>query len=284
MVRASSGRPFVRTFFVTVMGAILVGGCFGLLFWWLVARDGDSASAPVSVDESQRAPIASGSGPVATPMEASSPADGAEAGERGDSTGRASPAQEPAAGAAAASVLSSEGAQASGSAAGAESGAGARADGGPVVASAESGSPGGAAADQPVAGVVPGASAAAAPPAAGTSSYDELIEQARRARKRRDFSSMLALSAMAAQKNPTPQALTLEAEALLGLENPERALAAVDSAISIKPRYAPAWYVKGRILRAMGQIQQARAALSEYLQLDPEGAHADRVIDLLQDM
>ncbi len=128
---------------------------------------------------------------------------------------------------------------------------------------------------------------AASEPAAevlGAADYDELYAQARQARRRRDYAAALDLAGRAGRLAPTVQARTLEAEALLGLGETARALAVVDDAVARKPRHAPAWYIKGKNHRALGETDEARAALNEYLRLAPEGSRADQVIDILHDM
>jgi len=95
---------------------------------------------------------------------------------------------------------------------------------------------------------------------------------------------VLDLSARALAQQETPQALTLQAEAMAALGDPRHALSIAERATEIKPRFSPAWYVKGRIQRILGDKKAARAAFERYLEIDPEGNRADQVLDLLQDM
>jgi len=264
MIRAASGPAFARAFIVTVAAATLVGGSFGLLFWWLSAREegarassvATSAALVESAPGGGRAPVASGSGVGAGGGAAAMPASDSPP---GTSPGSVSPGSVSPGSVSPAAELDAESAR-------------------PTVDSSSIPSPASAA-------LVPTAGAVASlTPRAPDAAYEQLYDEARRARRRRDFTAALDLATRAGQLQPTAQAMTIQAEALLGLGEANRALPAADGAVQLKPRHAPAWYIKGKIHRALGQTEEARAAFNEYLRLDPEGARADQVIDLLQDM
>lgn len=272
MIRAASGPAFARTFIVTVAGATLVGASFGMLFWWLSSREESTpAPAPLSaavVESSpgERMPIASGSGdaPTASPVEAPSMA---------GLPGTAPAPNEPATSQAGEALAAAETGAPSGDAPG----------GAPPSASSSPSASGSGAAGTPPAGEASVASSAALA-ASGEATYEELVDEAKRAKSRRDYSAVLTYSTLALQREANAPTLTLQAEALLALKQPDRALTAVEGALALKPRHARAWYVKGRIHRSLGQTDRAREALNKYLEIDPEGRLADQVIDLLQDM
>jgi Tetratricopeptide repeat len=132
-----------------------------------------------------------------------------------------------------------------------------------------------------------GPSASSARPSAAPApepTYEELYEEAKRARRRRDHEGVLQLVNRALAERETAPALTLQAEAMVGLGNPRSALPIVERAIELKPGFSNAWYVKGRIHRILGERDSAREAFERYLEIDPEGSRADRVLDALQDM
>ncbi len=261
MLRAASGHSLARTVTATIGAAVLVGACFGLLFWWFGARndsssvdaeagaevagaevagteatEGDEATGAQAAgiaaadDDSRRTPIASGAGDFARARraETSTPAPGAASTRSPSATSRPAP---------------------------------------PLATASASAPP-----------------SAALPVAAGSASYDDLYEEAKRARRKRDYHEVLALAERALAHRETAQALTLQAEALVALGDSRRALQIAGRATELRPRFSSAWYVKGRIHRTLGENDEARAAFEHYLELDPEGTRADQVIDLLQDM
>jgi hypothetical protein len=254
MLRAASGHSLARTVTATIGAAVLVGACFGLLFWWFGARS-DSSSADVE-----------GGAQVASPEAAE--ASGAPADPAGpppataEDTGRTP-------------IASGAGDFARATAAKAPSTAPLQPTSAPARAPQSSPASGGDGdASLP----------SAAPPVAAGSSYDDLYAEAKRARRRRDYQAVLSLAERALAHQETAQALTLQAEAMTALGESRRALPIAERATELRPRFSAGWYIKGRIHRTLGETDAARAAFERYLELDPEGTRADQVIDLLQDM
>jgi DNA-binding response OmpR family regulator len=134
--------------------------------------------------------------------------------------------------------------------------------------------------EAPSAAVAADPLAVAAPPA----TYDQLYVEAKRARRHGDYDAVLDFAVRALEQRQTAQAFALQAEALLALGEPARALPAAQSAVALRPRHAHAWYIKGRIHRSLGQSDLAREAFEEYLELEPDGRRSDQVIDYIQDM
>ncbi len=73
------------------------------------------------------------------------------------------------------------------------------------------------------------------------------------------------------------RALVVRAEALRRLHRIDDALGAVGAAISMSPRSATAWELKGRILWEAGRHAEATPAYRRFLQLQPTGDAADTV-------
>jgi hypothetical protein len=94
---------------------------------------------------------------------------------------------------------------------------------------------------------VPSQASTAAP-----SGYEELYEEAKRARRRHDYAAVLDLAARAVAAQETAQALALQAEARTALGDPLGALPIAERATELRPRFSTAWYIKGRILRTLG--------------------------------
>ena len=133
---------------------------------------------------------------------------------------------------------------------------------------------------EPSGAVEPPESAAAV----AASDYAAVYDLARKARRHGRNQEALVLVERALDLRETAQALTLKAEVLLSLKDTQRALAAVEMAVILSSRHAPAWYIKGHIHRALGQPSKARAAWERFLELDPDGRKADEVLDKLEDL
>jgi tetratricopeptide (TPR) repeat protein len=82
----------------------------------------------------------------------------------------------------------------------------------------------------------------------------------------------------------TAQALTMKADLLLDLGEKTRALAAAETAVIVSPRYAPAWYFKGHIHRALGQKDRSRQAFERFLSLAPDDRKAGEVQEQLDNL
>jgi DNA-binding response OmpR family regulator len=77
------------------------------------------------------------------------------------------------------------------------------------------------------------------------------------------------------------RALLVRGDALLRLGRPDAALSAVDAALAMSSRSAPAWELKGRALVAAGRREEARPALVRSLDLRPTGPEAEAVRRIL---
>ena len=255
MLRAASGHSLARTVTATIGAAVLVGACFGLLFWWFGARN-DSSSADVEAGaQAPSSEPAAASGTQAASPPVGSPATAEDTGRTPIASGTGDFAH-----ATAASVPSSA----------------------PVQPASAPRAPQPSAASDHDGDESP--PSAALPIAAGSASYDDLYEEAKRARRRRDYHAVLSLTERALVHQETAQALTLQAEAMTALGESRRALPIADRATELRPKFSSGWYIKGRIHRTLGETAEARTAFERYLELDPEGTRADQVIDLLQDM
>ncbi|MBI4289495.1 MAG: tetratricopeptide repeat protein [Chloroflexi bacterium] len=65
-----------------------------------------------------------------------------------------------------------------------------------------------------------------------------------------------------------------EGKRLYGLGKYQEALESYDKALAIDPKFAPAWYGKGGVLRRLGQLAEAAAAYRTYVSLEPKDAGA----------
>ena len=65
------------------------------------------------------------------------------------------------------------------------------------------------------------------------------------------------------------QTLALYAEVLVQLGRPQDALDAAERALAVEPAFTPALLAKARALRAQGELEGARTALDEALELNP---------------
>ena len=80
------------------------------------------------------------------------------------------------------------------------------------------------------------------------------------------------------------RALSLQAEILMALGRTPEARAPATGAVESAPRRAPAWFTKGMVHYELGEMSEAREALDRYLQLRPDGRHADAIRLLLEDL
>lgn len=71
------------------------------------------------------------------------------------------------------------------------------------------------------------------------------------------------------------------ARALYDANRSAEALRALEEAIAVDGRYAPAWLLLGEVKQAEGKIPQARAAYQRFLQLAPNGEQARAVREIL---
>jgi Flp pilus assembly protein TadD len=111
----------------------------------------------------------------------------------------------------------------------------------------------------------------------------ELLEQAQAALEDGDPEEALQLADRSITLRSTARAYLERARALQRLDRVDAALESVDSAMEIVANYAPAYYQRGMILWSARRYDEARTALSKYLELDPNGRDADTVKKLLQE-
>jgi DNA-binding response OmpR family regulator len=144
----------------------------------------------------------------------------------------------------------------------------------------------------------PAADAAAAagdgaePPAAGAGSSERPAEdrssQARALLRRSDealaegaFQRALETADASIALRKTARAYLARARALQRLDRVDEALAAIDAAQKIAPRYASVFELRGRILWAVRRREEARQQFELFLELEPEGQRAQQLKKLL---
>jgi hypothetical protein len=107
------------------------------------------------------------------------------------------------------------------------------------------------------------------------------LVQSRAALADGDAEAALALADEALQIRTSARGLVMRAEALRRLDRPDDALAAANRAIAVTRSYSPAWYVKGQILWSVRRYDEARPVFETYLEMQPTGATASNVRELL---
>jgi hypothetical protein len=272
----TSEPNIARTIFLTVVGTAAVGATVGLLFWWL-----GGGNAPPSASTSRPALRASLPNSDAPAELAPGRAASTELFDRArralhasDSTSsKASATPVPAA------VSVPVTASAPVSASDPESVPSSSPDSASAVASEEP-IPAGDSERSGAAPPVRDAERGRAESAKG--SYQRAFEAAKRSLRHRNHQEALGHAERALTIKETAAALTIKADALLGLGERRRALAALETAIIVAPRYAPAWDFKGYALRGLGKKQEAREAFARYLELEPDGRKAAEVSGVLE--
>jgi len=73
------------------------------------------------------------------------------------------------------------------------------------------------------------------------------------------------------------------ARALQRLNRVDEAVASVDEAIALSKSMAAAYELKGMILWSAQRHAEARPVLEKYLELKPDGAHAERIKGMLEE-
>ncbi|HEY5922968.1 MAG TPA: tetratricopeptide repeat protein, partial [Kofleriaceae bacterium] len=73
------------------------------------------------------------------------------------------------------------------------------------------------------------------------------------------------------------------ARALQRLNRVDEAVTAVDEAIKMNSKYAPAYEQKGMILWSAGRYPEARPVFEKYLELDPNGRKAGMIRSMLDE-
>ncbi len=111
----------------------------------------------------------------------------------------------------------------------------------------------------------------------------ELLEKAQAALEDGDPDQALQLAEKSIALRSTARAYLERAKALQRLDRIDDALASVDKALEIVSNYGPAYYQRGMILWSARRYDEARQALTKYLDLDPNGRDADTVKKLLEE-
>jgi CheY-like chemotaxis protein len=125
---------------------------------------------------------------------------------------------------------------------------------------------------------------AGAPPAAtdaGVKIYAEQLDKAKAALDDDDLDGALALVDKSLADKHTARAYVVKADVLRRMSRVDDALAAVDAALAMSSRYAAAWSMKGKILWAVRRYDEAKAAYTTFLDIQPTGAEADRIRALI---
>ncbi len=107
------------------------------------------------------------------------------------------------------------------------------------------------------------------------------LTEARAALDDGDAERALVLADEALALRTSARGLVLRGDALRRLDRVDEALAAADRAIQVTRSYAPGWYLKGSILWSVRRYDEARPVFATYLELQPTGATADNVRQLL---
>jgi DNA-binding response OmpR family regulator len=111
----------------------------------------------------------------------------------------------------------------------------------------------------------------------------DLMEKAHDAIDEGDYEKALSLTEASLKLRKTARTYLVRAQALQRLDRVDDALQSVDEAMKIIADYAPAWELRGMILWSARRYDDARAALTRYLELEPNGKSAPAVRRLLQE-
>jgi len=111
----------------------------------------------------------------------------------------------------------------------------------------------------------------------------DFLEKAHEALDDGDPEQALQLADKSLALRSTARAYLERAKALQRLDRIDDALASVDKASAIVSNYAPAYEQRGMILWSARRYDEARQALTKYLELDPNGRDADTVKKLLEE-
>jgi len=111
----------------------------------------------------------------------------------------------------------------------------------------------------------------------------DLLEKSLAALEDGDPEEALQLADQSIMLRPTARGYLERAKALQRLNRIDSALDSVDQAMGIVSNYAPAYYQRGMILWSARRYDEARTALTKYLELDPKGRDAGTVKKLLEE-
>jgi tetratricopeptide (TPR) repeat protein len=134
------------------------------------------------------------------------------------------------------------------------------------------------------------------PPGAGSDSgaaeptAEDKASQARALLRRSDealaegaFERALETADASIALRKTARGYLARAKALQRLERVDAALAAIDAAQKIAPRYASVFELRGRILWAVRRREEARQQFELFLEIEPDGARAKQIQKLLDE-
>jgi tetratricopeptide (TPR) repeat protein len=110
-----------------------------------------------------------------------------------------------------------------------------------------------------------------------------LCDQASGAIDEGDFARAFDLAVASLKLRKTARAYMVRARAEQRLNRIADALTSLDAATEIAPTYGPVWEQRGRILWAARRRDEARAAFSRFLELDPRSSRAAEVLRLLDE-
>jgi len=124
---------------------------------------------------------------------------------------------------------------------------------------------------------------AAPPPAArdDDATYRRVLAAAERKYEAGRFAEAIEDYRRAAALRSTGPAQVGLARALYDANRSAEALRALETAIEVDGRYAPAWLLLGEMHQGAGRASQARAAYERFLQLEPKGERARAVREIL---
>ena len=111
----------------------------------------------------------------------------------------------------------------------------------------------------------------------------DLMDKAHDAVEEGDYAKAVALADASIKLRKTARTYIIKAQALQRLSRNDEALKSIDGAMEIVSDYAPAWELRGMILWSAHRKDEARAAMTKYLALDPNGKSAPAIRRLLQE-
>ncbi|WP_242361268.1 response regulator [Anaeromyxobacter sp. SG17] len=156
----------------------------------------------------------------------------------------------------------------------------------PVASPSSESSPAPTAREPAAAEQLPEATPPPAPPAPASArsedaDYRRFLASAERKYDAGRFVDAIADYRRAVALRPTGPANVGLARALYDANRSAEALHAIEDAIAVDGRYAPAWLLLGELKQAEGKVSQARAAYQRFLQLSPNGEQSRAVREIL---
>ena len=101
-----------------------------------------------------------------------------------------------------------------------------------------------------------------------------LMNKAHDALQEADYERAVKLADSSLKLRKTTGTYVVKAQALQRLSRVDEALKALDGAIAIASKYAPAWELRSTMLWSAGRREEARSAMTRYLEIDPNGKSA----------